>query len=271
MSQRFAKPARSEEEHEEIRFPFGEMDKKPYKMYNLAATQQHIHFYLSQSIGSADQYVDMIYRIASAAPTDVIYIHLNTPGGQLDTGVQIINAMRNSPAKVVTILESTAYSLGTLIFLSGDELVVHDNCMMMFHNFNGGLIGKGNELVSELEATVKWFAALARDIYIPFLTQEEFDQIVRGEDMWMQTDEIKQRLERMMSTLESRREKEAADEAAATRAQLVELIEEIDKKAPKVKTPKVAPAKKTTSPTKKTAPAKRGRPRKTAEVEAAVE
>lgn len=264
MSQKFAKPVRGEEEHEEIRFPFGEMEKKPYKMYNLAATQQHIHFYISQSIGSPDQYVDMIYRIASAAPTDVIYIHLNTPGGQIDTGVQIINAIRNTPAKVVTILESTAYSLGTLIFLSGDELVVHDNCMMMFHNFNGGLIGKGNELVSELEATVKWFAALAQDIYIPFLTQEEFDQIVRGEDMWMQTEEIKVRLERMMKTLESRRKKEAADEAAVTRAQLVELIEEIDKKAPKVKPAKVS------APAKKAAP-KRGRPRKAKDVDAAAE
>lgn len=260
MRQTFARPSQNEEDQEEIRFPFGELDKKPYKMYTHASSQQHVHFYLSKGIGEPDQYVDMVYRIASAGPNDVIYIHLNTPGGQIDTGVQIINAMRNSQAKVVTILESTAYSLGTLIFLAGDELVVHDNCMMMFHNFNGGLIGKGNELVSELEATVKWFEALAKDIYIPFLTEEEFDQIVRGEDMWIQTPEIKARLERMMKVLNTKRKKEAADEAAATRAQLVELIEEIDKKAGKPKATKPTQQKpKATDKAKKPA-TRRGRP-----------
>jgi ATP-dependent protease ClpP protease subunit len=124
---------------------------------------------------------------------------------------------------VITVLESTAYSLGTLIFLAGDEMVVNDHCMMMFHNFNGGLIGKGNELVSELEATVKWFASLAKSIYVPFLSQEEFDRIVRGEDMWMQTPEIKVRLQNMVDVLkkqeaEARAEKKAAKPPAKKRA-----------------------------------------------------
>jgi ATP-dependent protease ClpP protease subunit len=149
----------------------------------------------------------MIHRIAYANPGDVIYIHLNTHGGNLETGVQIINAMQNSQAQIVTVLESVAYSLGTLIFLAGDQMVVNDNCIMMFHNFRGGVIGKGNELTSQLEATVKWFSTLAKKIYVPFLTPEEFDRLLRGEDFWMQSQDIRKRLEKMVKNLQTESEK----------------------------------------------------------------
>lgn len=245
----FNKPRRGrggdDEDHEEIKFPFVDMEKKPYRQFDQTFAASHVHFYLSKAIGEPEGYTDMIHRITVAGPSDVIFIHLNTPGGQIDTGVQIINAMQNSQAKIVTVLESVAYSLGTLIFLAGDEMVVNDHCMMMFHNFNGGLIGKGNELVAELEATVKWFEALARDIYIPFLTEEEYVRITKGEDMWMQSAEIRERLERMVKVM--------VEEMAAAQAVLEAPVKEVKKKAPTKKTP----AKKT--------PAKK-RPRKTAEL-----
>jgi ATP-dependent protease ClpP protease subunit len=104
--------------------------------------------------------------------------------------------MNNSQARIVTVLDGMAYSLGTLIFLSGNEMVVNDNCMIMFHNFKGGLGGKGNELTSQLEATVKWFATLAKKIYIPFMSEEELARVLRGEDLWMQSSEIRRRLDK---------------------------------------------------------------------------
>lgn len=233
---------------EELKFPFAEIEKKPYKQFNQTLASEHIHFYISKLIGEPDEYTEMIHRITLAQPSDVIYIHLNTPGGQLDTGVQLINAMRNSQAKIVTVLESTAYSLGTLIFLSGDEMVINEHCMMMFHNFNGGLIGKGNELVSELEATVKWFAALAEDIYIPFLTREEFDRIVRGEDMWMQTPEIKVRLERMVKAMEQKQHEEEEAKQKESITQILQVADEIRAKEQK----KITRKQRVQPPTKRT-------------------
>lgn len=173
--------------------------KKHYHFYEQTFTAQQLHFYLSSEIVEADQYVDMIHKMQTASSGDVIFLHLNLNGGQLDTGVQIINAMQTSQAKVVTVLESLAHSLGTLIFLAGDEMVVHDHCMMMFHNFRSGLVGKGQELAAELDATIKWFTLLAKKFYIPFLSPEEFDRLLRGEDLWMQAPEIRKRLERVIN------------------------------------------------------------------------
>lgn len=198
----------------EIKLPFLDSAKRPYHQYEQAFAIKQVHFYISKPVGAADDYVDMIHYIATAGEHETIYIHLNTPGGHLDTGVQLINAMRNSPARIVTMLEGQAFSLGTLILLAGDEIIINDNCMMMFHNFSSGLIGKGNEMLAELNASVEWVDTLARDIYIPFLSEEEYDRIRSGEDKWMQSGEIKKRLVKMMKTLE-KQQKQAAEKPKA--------------------------------------------------------
>lgn len=169
--------------------------RRPYTQYEYKYIAREIHVYISEDIGDPELYIDLIHTINTATSNDVIYMHLNTSGGRLDTGVQIINAMHNSQAKIVTILECMAHSLGTLLFLSGEELVINDNCVMMFHNFRGGVIGKGNELTSQLDATVKWFTELAKQLYIPFLSEAEFNRIIKGEDIWMQSTEIRKRLD----------------------------------------------------------------------------
>lgn len=221
----FSKPLKLDEDLDSQAVPMLGVKPKPYAQYEQAYSATQIHFYISESIGEPKEYVDMIHRINSATPADVIYIHLNTPGGQLDTGVQLINAMQNSQAKIVTVLESMAHSLGTLLFLAGDEMVVNDNCMMMFHNFNGGMFGKGNELTSQLEATVKWFNALAKKIYIPFMSEDEFNRISRGEDLWMQSQEIRKRLDRMMKRLAEEAEKPARKSRPKKGEEPVEVVE----------------------------------------------
>jgi ATP-dependent protease ClpP protease subunit len=183
------------------------LKKKAFQQYEQQFTAQQIHFYISKVISEPEDYTDMIHRMNMATPVDIIFIHLNTPGGSLDAGVQIITAMQNSAAKVVTILEGMAHSLGTLIFLAGDEMIVNDHCLMLFHNFKGGIDGKGHELVVQLAATVKWFAMFAKKFYIPFLTEDEFTRLVNGEDFWMHSAEIRRRLNRMMKIINNEKVK----------------------------------------------------------------
>ena len=110
----------NDNDEDEIMIPqiFGQMPKKlPYTQFEYKYTAREIHFYISEDIGDPELYIDMIHTLNTATPNDIVYMHLNTSGGQLDTGVQIINAMKNSQAKVVTVLECMAHSLGTLLFL----------------------------------------------------------------------------------------------------------------------------------------------------------
>jgi len=185
----------------------------PYQYYEQQLIQRIHHFYINQPFADSHLYIDMIHRIRSAVPGDIIHIHLNTPGGHLDTGIQLINAMQTSEAHIVCSLEAEAHSLGTLIFLAADEFVVHDNCMMMFHNYSGLVGGKGNEQAAQLGATIKWFNELARRLYVPFINEDELERILRGEDLWMHSDEIRERLENMVKIMEE--EAKRAEEAEA--------------------------------------------------------
>lgn len=206
--------------------------RRPYHHFKATSSAETHYFYISEGIGDPEQYVDMIHTIKHASQYELVYIYLNTGGGQIRTGIQIINAMRNSHAKIITVLESEAHSLGTMIFLAGDEYIVHDNCRMMFHNFSGGVIGKGNEQVSELTSTVEWFSDLVADLYIPFLTEDEVQRMCKGEDFWMVSEEIRERLQSMVEIMEEERGDPSKLEADELRRQAQILMEEAEKLYP---------------------------------------
>lgn len=156
-----------------------------------------ISYYLCGEIRDAHYYTELFYTLRTASATDLIYLHLNSSGGDFNTGLQIINNICASDAHVVTVLEARAYSMAALIFLSGDELVVHDNCQLMFHTYSGIFSGKGNEQQAEGLAVSRWFEKAMNRICTPFLSEAEIGKILKGSDVWMDSDEIHRRLMRM--------------------------------------------------------------------------
>jgi ATP-dependent Clp protease protease subunit len=169
----------------------------PYSHYEMPIQSKIISFYISRPIGENALYTDMVHCIKTASEHDRIIIYINTPGGNLFAGMQIINAIRTTAAHVTTVLESHAFSLGTLIFLSGHEWIVMDDSQMMFHNFSSSLTGKGNEQIAEVQANVKWFNKIMKRICHPFLTNDEINAISDGRDLWLDSDDIRKRLSRM--------------------------------------------------------------------------
>ena len=170
----------------------------PFRRYESQGVARQISFYLSGEIAAPIQYTDLLYTLRSAEKSDLILLHLNTPGGNFDTGLQIINNIVASEAHVITVLEARAYSMGALIFLAGDELIVHDTCQLMFHNYSSALIGKGNEQQAQVQAIGKWFEKVMRQVCKPFLAEEEVTRILHGEDIWMDSDDIRRRLARLL-------------------------------------------------------------------------
>jgi ATP-dependent Clp protease protease subunit len=177
-----------------------EQENKLFEYFEQNLNQKIHHFYLSGEIGEPNQYIKMVHTILSAPAHDTIYIHLNTPGGYLHTGIQIINAMRNTEAQVICSLEGEAHSLGSLIFLAADQFVVHDNTTLMIHNFSGAIYGKGKEAEMQMNASLEWFYDIGDKYYIPFLTKKEFEGVVNDTDIWLHPPEIRERLEKMIKS-----------------------------------------------------------------------
>ncbi len=165
--------------------------------YERQSPVRQVSYYLCGEILEPQHYTEMFYTLRTAAQSDLIYLHLNSSGGDFNTGLQIINNIIASEARVITILEARAYSMAALIFLAGDKLIVHDNCQLMFHIYSGYFSGKGNEQQAEVIAVGKWFEKVMARICIPFLSEAEIGRILKGSDLWMDSDEISHRLMRM--------------------------------------------------------------------------
>lgn len=192
----------------------GNMLEKPVKHYTQTITVSIHHFYITGEIDSeVDRYVDMLNVIKTSEAHDKIYIYLNTPGGDLYTTIQIISAINQSHAEVVTVLEGEVCSAGTFIFLSGHSHVVNDNCSFMIHNYSHGTFGKGGEVSKRVKFAEEYFAKLVRSIYKDFLTDEEIEAVADDRDFWMGSEEVIERLKKCGVNFDNGDEYEEMNEA----------------------------------------------------------
>lgn len=182
--------------------------------YERQVPVRQVSYYICGELKEPQYYTELFYTLRTAGDTDLIYLHLNSPGGDFNTGLQIINNIAASSARVVTILEARAYSMAALIFLSGDELIVHDNCQIMFHTYSGIFAGKGNEQQAEIAVVGRWFEKVMRRICTPFLTDDEVNLILKGADYWIDSDDITRRLSR--KTTPAKKAKPAAKKTKVT-------------------------------------------------------
>lgn len=173
---------------------FPQMPEDSVKYYKQALQVSVHHFYLVDEIGNPAQYLDMINVMKTAEQHDTIFLYLNTPGGNLHTAVQIISAIRQSNATVVTCIEGEVASAGTMIFLAGHKHVVNPNCTFMIHNYSTWMGGKGNEVSLRVKYFETYFRKLAKDMYGKFMTEQEIEDVVNGKDFWMESEEVLKRL-----------------------------------------------------------------------------
>jgi len=85
-------------------------------------------------------------------------------------------------------------SAATFIFLSCDSFEISPHSIFMVHNYSGGAIGKGGEMKAQLDHETVWSRKLCEDVYENFLSKEEIDNILKSQDIWLNGEEVADRL-----------------------------------------------------------------------------
>ena len=148
------------------------------------------HVYITEPIDEPSYYNELCFLLDSATEQDTINIHINTPGGIIDSAVMIINSIKNSKANVVGHLAGTVASAGTMIALSCNSLKVANHTTFMIHNYSGGLRGKGHELKAQQAFVDASLEAFFKDVYGNFLSPKEIREVIDGKDMWINSEEV---------------------------------------------------------------------------------
>ena len=73
-------------------------------------------------------------------------LHLNCVGGDVFEGMAIYNVLRKRTAKTTIYIEGIAASMGSVIALAGDEVIMAENSLFMIHNAWGGAMGEASEM-----------------------------------------------------------------------------------------------------------------------------
>jgi len=167
------------------------------------------HVWLNSEIDSADKYVDIFDCLMQASEGDVVAIHINSPGGDLDTALQLIDAIESTPATTVAFLEGQACSAASMISMACENVEVSEYAYMMIHTFNQGISGKFSDIQNSTDFHRKWWKEVFEKLYADFCTPEEIENILAGHELWLDANEIMERFNNRKQVREKRDTKES--------------------------------------------------------------
>ena len=102
---------------------------------------------------SCDELLRDLIALNEEDPDSEIRLFINSPGGEVHSGLAVIDYIRLMPAPLTTICVGTAASMGALLFLSGSRRIVTEHSQIMIHDpsFGGGSMAglKPHELERE--------------------------------------------------------------------------------------------------------------------------
>lgn len=123
-----------------------------YRIVNKAGDEDGTaQVYVYDEIGylgiGAQQFVDELGEITA----ERIDLHLNTPGGEVWDGLAIHNAIRRHKANVTVHVDGLAASIGSVIAMAGDRVVMGRGSQMMIHDALGICIGNAADMREMVE------------------------------------------------------------------------------------------------------------------------
>lgn len=116
-------------------------------------------------------------------------LHINCVGGDVFEGMAIYNVLKKRTARTTVYIEGIAASMGSVIALAGDEVVMAENSLFMIHNAWGGAMGEATE-IRKTAALLDKISGEIADIYtkktnLPYNRVKE----MMDEETWLSADE----------------------------------------------------------------------------------
>jgi len=193
---------------------FPQTNNKPYTIWDdyvpQKSTGRHTDVYLLDQIDAPSVYGKLYADLLNADKGDTFTLHINNGGGYVDSGFMIVDALQKTKAVVTAKLTGTVASISTIITLSCHKVEVGPHLSWLSHNYSGGVQGKGGEMKAQMDFMSRELASSFREIHKGFFTEEEMTSIIDDSDMWLNSQEVQDRLAARKSNDSARLEELAA-------------------------------------------------------------
>lgn len=191
----------------------------------------HYRVFLDKDVEEPSKYRDLIQCLISASENDMVELIVSCDGGQLDSTIDIVNAIRCSEAFTRAVITSNAHSAGSMISLACEEVVALPHSCMLVHQPRGGSVGRHSEMVQHGDFSKEWMKNFYYDIYEDFFTTNEIDTVLNGKDIWLTADQINDRATKRQEIRDKRQEKAIREFKKAQKANEVKTEVKTQKKS----------------------------------------
>lgn len=181
--------------------------------------------YLTDVISGPEDYTNVFDTLLNARDDETIRFILATPGGRLDTVNKIRGLAELTKARTIAVIGDVA-SAGTILALSFDDIVVMPNIEFFIHNYSGGVGGKGHELYAHAAFLQKEMPKIFEDFYKAFLTPSEILEVLSGQDLYLNAEEVEQRWEKVLQHRDEEMQKANKEAQEEQNKAFISILEE---------------------------------------------
>lgn len=205
--------------NEEETFQVFPMSKKTVSKETISHSFDVIRIYLTDDgIGGISDHLDQIEAINAAGENDVIQIFcIGCPGGSADTIVAFLNALANTDAHTVSVVEGHNASAATMFSMVTNEVHIGNYASFMIHSISGATGGIMRNTAEAAKFYERQYAAFIEEVYQGFLLPEELALVHNGREIYLDASEIQERLEARQEYFQEKakeqQEKEDAERA----------------------------------------------------------
>ena len=116
-------------------------------------------------------------------------LHINCVGGDVFDGMAIYNIIKKRTATTTVYIEGIDASMGSVIALAANKVVMAENSLFMIHNAWGGAMGEAKEMKKTAKLLDKISGEIA-DIYVK-KTKLPYDKVkeMMDEETWLNAEE----------------------------------------------------------------------------------
>lgn len=211
-----SKRSRIDDEDEDY---FSENQEGPLG-FSVKSKQAHNFIvHIDKEIKGAAYYSKVFDMMLQAGEHDLIDFFISSPGGDVEGLNVLLEGMKLTDAHIRAILVGSCHSAASIFAMNCPEVIVCDRATMLVHNVRTGFGGKMADLEAFTTFSKKTSSKLIQETYKYFLSDEEIKEVLAGRELWLDADQIRERLERReeMRELEKQTEPEEKPVSKSTK------------------------------------------------------
>ena len=162
--------------------------------YTKTYTTTELSVPIDTEFKDASYYRHVVRAITNLEEGDRVEFSISSPGGNYNGLLALLSALDRTPATSIAVINGPCHSAASMLALHCDAVAVSRYAEMMIHHCSFGSFGKNADIEAHVEHTSKVTKNIFRDTYKYFLTEKEIEDCLKGQEIWLDSDQILERL-----------------------------------------------------------------------------